>query len=99
MRNTSAEGGNQYDINDDKTVLELFQKLWKGYESGSMKIDALTSTVLSRTDMWEIDLNTIPGFTIAVAGYLQRNCHLREWPQVCKNWYSDRAFSRRGTVW
>ena len=54
-----------------KHVLELFQKLWKGYESGSMKIDELTSTVLSRTDMWGLDLNTIPGFTTAVAGYLQ----------------------------
>ena len=46
-----------------KHVLELFQKLWKGYESGSMKIDELTSTVLSRADMWGFDLNTIPGFT------------------------------------
>jgi tagaturonate reductase len=70
VRNAGAGGGNQYDINDDKNVLELFHKLWKGYESGSTKIDELTSTVLSRTDMWGLDLNTIPGFTIAVTGYL-----------------------------
>lgn len=72
LRDTGAEGGNQYDINDDKTVLELFQKLWKSYESGSMKIDELTSTVLSNVDMWGLDLNTIPVFTAAVAGYLQK---------------------------
>ena len=71
-RNTGAEDGNQYDINDDKTVLELFQKLWKGYESGPMKIYELTSTVLSRVDLWEFDLNTIQGFTAVVSGYLQK---------------------------
>jgi tagaturonate reductase len=72
VRNAGAEGDNQYDINDDKTVLELFQKLWKGYESGSMKIDELAAIVLSGTDVWGLDLNTIPGFTDAVAGYLQK---------------------------
>ena len=71
-RNTGAAGGNQYDINDDKTVLELFRNLWKKYEAGSMKIDELCSTVLSKTDMWELDLNTIPGFSAAVKGYLQK---------------------------
>ena len=71
-RAAGAEGGNQYDINDDKNVLQLFQKLWKSYESGTMKIDELALTVLSRADMWGLDLNTIPGFTSAVAGYLQK---------------------------
>ena len=71
-RMAGAEGGNQYDINDDKNVLELFRKIWKSYESGTMKIDELTSTVLSRTDMWGLDLNIIAGFTTAVAGYLQK---------------------------
>ena len=72
VRNTGTEAGNQYDINDDKNVLGLFQKLWKSYECGSMKIDELTSMVLSRTDMWGVDLNTIPDFTTAVAEYLQK---------------------------
>jgi tagaturonate reductase len=71
-RNTGTEAGNQYDINDDKDVLEMFQKLWKAYESGSMKINELTSTVLSGVDMWGLDLNTISGFTAMVAGYLQK---------------------------
>jgi tagaturonate reductase len=72
MRNTGTEDGNQYDINDDKDVLELFQGLWKNYEAGRMNFDELASMVLSRIDLWEIDLNTIRGFTAAVAGYLQK---------------------------
>jgi tagaturonate reductase len=71
-RNTGTAGGNHYDINDDKDVLELFQKLWKDYENGTMKIDELTATVLSRADMWGLDLNSIEGFAAAVAGYLQK---------------------------
>ena len=71
-RMTGAEGGNQYDINDDKTVLELFQKLWTGYETGGMMIDEVTGIVLSRTDIWGLDLNAIEGLTTAVAGYLQK---------------------------
>jgi tagaturonate reductase len=71
-RNTGTAGGNHYDINDDKDVLELFQKLWNDYENGTMKIDELISTVLSRADMWGLDLNIIEGFAAAVAGYLQK---------------------------
>ena len=52
--------------------LSCFRNSGKVTKAGSMKIDELTSTVLSRTDMWGLDLNTIPGFTAAVAGYLQK---------------------------
>jgi tagaturonate reductase len=71
-RSTGVAGGNQYDISDDRTVLELFQNLWKKYDAGGTKIDELTSTVLSKRDMWELDLNTIPGFTNAVEEYLRK---------------------------
>lgn len=74
MGNRKAKNGESslYDINDDRNVLVMFQELWKAYETGSVKISELASSVLSRTEIWEIDLNTIPGFTSAVSGYLNK---------------------------
>ena len=72
----------EYGIQDDKSVLELFQGLWSDFEQGPAgrdggpgslsRLDALTQTVLSKTELWGTDLNTIPGFTAAVSGYLRR---------------------------
>lgn len=62
----------EYDIRDDKNVLELFQSLWSGFEEGRIGLGALTEAVLSGTGLWGTDLNTIPGFSAAVSGYLQK---------------------------
>jgi tagaturonate reductase len=72
IRKTGEGEVNSYDIADDLNVLELFRELWKGFESGSIKLNELALKVLSRTEMWGMDLNTIPGFTSAVAEYLQK---------------------------
>jgi tagaturonate reductase len=71
-RNTGPDGGNDYKISDDKQVIELFYKIWNQYNSGNIKINELCSDVLSREDIWGLNLNTIPGFTNIITGYLQK---------------------------
>lgn len=61
-----------YAIQDDQDVLELFRKLWQDFENGSVDIENLTFNVLSETNMWGMDLNILPEFTAAVAGHLQK---------------------------
>ncbi len=63
--------GNEYKIQDDQPVLELFQKLWKECDGSQGGIKTLVEKVLARSEMWGMDLNTLPGFTAAVASDLQ----------------------------
>jgi tagaturonate reductase len=63
---------NEYKINDDVPVLELFSKLWRDYEVSRNGSEKLVSEVLSKMDIWGTDLNDIPGFTLTVADHLYR---------------------------
>ncbi len=63
---------NEYKINDELPVLELFSKLWRDYEAGKNGSERLVSEVLSKKDIWGADLNALPGFTLAVADHLYR---------------------------
>jgi tagaturonate reductase len=63
---------NEYKINDDLSVLELFSKLWRDYEVSKNGSEKLVSEVLSKKDIWGTDLNALPGFTLAVADHLYR---------------------------
>lgn len=63
---------NEYKIDDELPVLELFSKLWRDYEAGKNGIEKLVSEVLSKKDIWGTDLNALPGFTPAVADHLYR---------------------------
>ena len=57
--------GERYEIHDDLPVLECFAAN-SGKPSGEF-----VPAILSRTDFWGEDLTTLPGFTDAVAGYLE----------------------------
>jgi tagaturonate reductase len=64
--------GEEYKTNDDIPVLELFSELWRDYEVSKNGTEKLVSEVLSKTDIWGMDLNALPGFTLTVADHLYR---------------------------
>jgi len=59
------ENGDPIPLKDDKVFLDLYGELWK-----TKDYRKIAETVLGLKEHWDLDLNTIPGFTEAVAGYL-----------------------------
>lgn len=57
--------GQEYEIKDDKEVLEFF------YENRSASADTLTHLVCANADFWGEDLSLLPGFEKKVSSYLQ----------------------------
>lgn len=62
--------GNTYKINDDMPVLEFFKELWTNFDGSRAGTEKLVNAVLANTSFWGEDLNNLPGFAGAVAGYL-----------------------------
>ncbi len=61
--------GREYPVSDDPEVLDFFAAVTAAFrKDGDHR--KLTEAVLSRTGFWSMDLNSIPGMTDAVAGYL-----------------------------
>ncbi|MDR1835179.1 MAG: tagaturonate reductase [Fusobacteriaceae bacterium] len=61
------ENGDPIPLKDDKVFLDLYAELWK-----TKDYRKIAETVLGLKDHWDLDLNTIPGFTDTVAGYLEK---------------------------
>jgi len=62
--------GGEYKIVDDPAVLEVFRLAWKAFDSTPRGAQSLVADVLGRREIWERDLNGVPGLTRAVAGDL-----------------------------
>lgn len=62
--------GNEYQINDDLPVLQMFASLWSKYDGSREAAGALVEEVLSHTEMWGKNLNEVEGFTALVSDYL-----------------------------
>lgn len=56
--------GNRYAIQDDKAA--FYSQLWQLTDT-----DQLVTAALGNTPLWEMDLNTLPGFTESVTFYLK----------------------------
>lgn len=61
----AQRGQDKYVINDDRAVLEFFNAHKQDDAA------ALTHAVCTNTEFWGEDLSLLPGFEIAVAGYLK----------------------------
>jgi tagaturonate reductase len=61
--------GEEYQIVDDRPVLDVFADLWRAYTS-SADVRTLVTKVLANTSIWGQDLNVLPGMTDAIATYL-----------------------------
>jgi tagaturonate reductase len=61
--------GEEYRIVDDRPVLDFFADLWRAYNSPA-DVRTLVIRILANTSIWGLDLNTVPGMTDTVAGYL-----------------------------
>ncbi|MDR0540669.1 MAG: tagaturonate reductase [Dysgonamonadaceae bacterium] len=59
-------GNDEIVPNDDKAILDLLTRLWKTNE-----VAEVAQGVLAAEFIWGEDLNTIPGLTEKLAGYLQ----------------------------
>jgi len=64
--------GNEYNIIDDMSVLELFSKIWKNFDGSKTAVEKLVFEILTRTELWGKDLNEIQGFSIKVSEYLYK---------------------------
>jgi len=62
--------GEAYKIMDDAANLEMMQALWAKCDGSQAAVSALVADVCGRTDVWELDLNTVPGFADSVASSL-----------------------------
>ena len=62
--------GNEYKINDDMSVLNMFKTLWSAFDGSREGTEALVTQVLGKQEMWGTDLNTVEGLTSAVANDL-----------------------------
>lgn len=60
--------GKAYPIKDDAHVLDFFSTAWNQARSmSSVDLEKLATATLARVDFWEMDLNSLPGMTKAVA--------------------------------
>jgi tagaturonate reductase len=57
-------------LSDDAEILELFHKQWTQYNGTPDSIHSIVSSVLGYEKAWGMDLNIVPGLTIAVTEYL-----------------------------
>ena len=62
--------GEAYKIQDEENILNVFKDLWANFDGSAEGTTALVTKLLAREDWWGQDLNSLPGFTAAVAGYL-----------------------------
>ncbi|MCG8500881.1 MAG: tagaturonate reductase [Firmicutes bacterium] len=62
--------GNEYKVNDDMSVLNMFKTLWSAFDGSRESTEALVTQVLGKQEMWGMDLNTVEGLTAAVANDL-----------------------------
>ncbi len=60
-------GDAQIPLNDSPAVIEMMKGLWQG----SFTPDEIARRVLSKTDLWGMDLNTIAGFTENVSYHME----------------------------
>ncbi len=60
----------EYAVNDDLPVLELFQSVWSSWTDSREGTAQLVNTVLQRADLWGEDLTQLPGFAEQVADHL-----------------------------
>ena len=67
-----VRNGEEYSIQDDMRVLELFQKLWTDWDRTPADLGPLVQKVLAQADLWGKDLNGLPGLTAAVTAGLQK---------------------------
>lgn len=63
---------NEYNICDDMPVLQMFAGLWSNFDGSEAGTKKLVSEVLSKTEIWGADLNSIPSFAALVSEYLYR---------------------------
>ncbi|TYP53246.1 tagaturonate reductase [Thermosediminibacter litoriperuensis] len=60
----------EFIMKDDLPVLEFFEKTWEKYDGSRESAHEVARTVLSNADIWEEDLNGVPGLTEKVGDYL-----------------------------
>ncbi|MCD8205181.1 MAG: tagaturonate reductase [Clostridia bacterium] len=63
-------GKEKITLNDDPKHLEFWAKIWKEFEA-EKDYTALAEKALGYSAAWKMDMNTIPGMTEKVAGYLK----------------------------
>lgn len=63
-------GTEAIELTDDQDILELFRTQWSRFDGTLESVRNIVSHVLSFEKNWEMDLNTVPGLTDAVASYL-----------------------------
>jgi tagaturonate reductase len=61
-------GGEEYRIQDDRSILETFARLWSDFDGSGEGIRRLTEAVLQQEGWWGKDLSQMPGLTQAVSG-------------------------------
>ena len=57
-------------LSDDADILELYDKLWKGYNDTENYLEYIVTTILANEKVWKMNLNEISGLTEAVTKYL-----------------------------
>ena len=62
--------GNEYKIQDDMPVLEIFKSAWEKYDDSLQGAQSLVSHFFSLKDIWGMNLNELDGFTDAASEYL-----------------------------
>ncbi|MFD2255629.1 tagaturonate reductase [Luteolibacter algae] len=61
-----------YDCKDNADIIELYDKVWSGYDGSPQGLRQLVETVLGYEKNWKMDLNAIDGLTDAVTEKLGR---------------------------
>lgn len=62
--------GEFIDLSDSEQWLDIFNQLWRKYDTGVIDLHTLVNEVLSAQWHWETDLSQINGFALAVCDYL-----------------------------
>jgi tagaturonate reductase len=63
-------GEEEIPLNDDREVLQLLKEQWSSFDGTAESSKNIVKNVLSFEKVWEMDLNTVPSLTTAVADYL-----------------------------
>ncbi|WP_421918733.1 tagaturonate reductase [Marinifilum sp.] len=53
--------GKKIELQDDQKNIDFMRKVWDGFELNKENVKSLTENVLAYSDLWELDLNQLPG--------------------------------------
>lgn len=65
-------GNEEVALADDKEILDFFGGLWRSFDGSEEGIKAIVTEILSREDIWKLNLNEVDGLNCQLTSYITK---------------------------